>query len=230
MKIGALPGMRALRLAAALTMLPLGACAVLPYPVTPEIARTAEVDLPETVYVTVGPRRLLARMSEAIRKETPRIEIVDALEVRDAAFPDGGWSLQELLGSGRCGALAERLGVRYLVLLGPLQTRLGEEKGFFIPLALGAQSQTEDRSIGSLIVDLQRSELVCRLTASASGTQRVFHYVVILVGTLPRTEAAVIDGMAKAIASELGSLVPEGPLRIAVLAAEAGGAVPEGKR
>jgi hypothetical protein len=40
----------------------------------------------------------------------------------------------------------------------------------------------------------------------------------------------VIDGMAKAIASELGSLVPEGPLRIAVLAAEAGDAVPEGKR
>lgn len=195
-------------------------CAVLPYPVTPETVRTEDVELGERAYVTVGPRRLLARMSEAVIQRDARIELVDPLAFRDAAFPEGGWSLRELLRSERCGRLAETLGIRYLVLLGPVEAKYGEEKGFFMPLVLGAQSQSEDRSLGALVVDLARGDVACRLTATASGTQRVVHYVIILVGTLPRTEEAVVEGMADAIAKELAARSSPGPIRAALLALE----------
>lgn len=198
----------------------LAGCVVVPYPVTPEIRRIDDVEIIDPVLVTIGPRRLIDAVSESIVKHHADVELVDPLLVRDTAFPDGGWSLQELLQSGRCKAVAEQLDVQYLVLVAPAKLERGEEKGVFIPLAFGAMKASEKSTLSSVIVDLGNGSLLCQVQAEASGHERLLYYVIYIVAADPRTEAAVIEGLGKTIAETLASHRPGERLRIAVLAAE----------
>lgn len=212
------PSLRSL-LAASLSLL-LAGCVVLPYPVKPEITRIDDVEITDPVYVTIGPRRLIDAVSESIVKHHANLELIDPLSVRDAAFPDGGWSLQELLHSGRAKAVAEQLDVQYLVLLAPTKLERGEEKGILIPLAFGAMEASEKNTLSAVILDLGKGSLLCRVQAEASGHERLLYYVIYIVATDPHTEAAVIQGLGETIAETLASHKPGERLRIAVLAAE----------
>jgi hypothetical protein len=206
-------------LGASLALL-LAGCVVVPYPVKPEITRVDDVEIIDPVYVTIGPRRLIDAVSESIVKNNADIELADPLSVRDTAFPDGGWSLQELLQSGRCKAVAEQLDIQYLVLLAPAKLERGKGKGVFIPLAFGAMKASEKSTLSAVILDLARGSLLCQVQAEASGHERLLYYVIYIVAADPRTEAAVIEGLGKTIAETLASHRPGERLRIAVLAAE----------
>ena len=54
----------------------------------------------------------------------------------------------------------------------------------------------------------------------AEGDARILYYVVLIVGSDPMTESAVVEGIATSVADYLSSANADAPLRIAVLAAE----------
>jgi hypothetical protein len=201
-------------------LLQLSGCIVLPTSVTPEITRIDDVEIIGQVSLTVGPRRLIDEVSESIVKHGPEIQLVDPLAFRDAAFPEGGWALKELLQPGRPAKLAQDMDVQYLVLLAPECAARGKTKGLFIPLVVGAVSETVDSSLNALIMDLERETIVCRLKSAASGTGYMASYVIYMVATEPKTAEAAIDGLGKSIAETLSTVSPSKAPRIAVLAAE----------
>jgi hypothetical protein len=209
------------QLVAAVMLLPIAGCVVVPYPVSNETVQTDGVDTAGQVYVTVGPRELIDDVSRRIVKLNPNIELVDPLTFRDTAFPEGGWSLQELLESDRCTQVAEQLDMQYLVLLTPAVVETGEEEGFFFPLLIGAMAVSEDSTLNALIIDLRDRSVVSQLSASSSGRGRMLYYVIIIVAADPMTESAVIRGLSESIAETLAVESHFGSLRIAVLAAEA---------
>jgi hypothetical protein len=198
----------------------IGGCIVIPHPVTPNVERVDQVAVSSDVYITVGPRKLLEKVSSQIEKNSDNIEVIDPLVFRDAAFPDGGWSLNELLSSPRCIEITERLNVDYLILVGMRATEEGDLDGFFIPLVAGAGSIPEESSLSALVIDLRRQSIVCEFVATAESTGRMLYYVIVVVGTNPMTESAVIKGIADGISKELSQLGSGEVVRIAVLAAE----------
>ena len=72
-------------------------CAIVPYPVNPEVDRFDNVHLAGDTLVTVGPRVALEKVSERIEKKNSKVEVIDPILFRDSAFPQGGWQLEELL-------------------------------------------------------------------------------------------------------------------------------------
>lgn len=194
-------------------------CVVVPYPVSHETARVDEVEITDQIQVTVGPRELIEDVSSRIVKHNPNIELVDPLTFRDAAFPSGNWSLQELLKPENRTRVAEQLDIQYLVLLTSALVETGEEEGFLIPF-LGAMAVPEDSTLSALIIDLRDGSVITQLSATSSGKGRMLYYVIIIVAADPMTESAVISGLSKSIAETLAAKSHSGKLRIAILAAE----------
>ena len=74
----------------AIVQLGLAGCAVtVPVKAEPEIIRQDNPDAVVNTLVTVGPRRLLEILTKLISEAAPKVEPVDALLFRDAAFPLG---------------------------------------------------------------------------------------------------------------------------------------------
>lgn len=206
---------------AAVMIVQLAGCVIVPYPVSHENVRTDEVEITDQIYVTVGPRKLIDDVSKRIVKHNPNIELVDPLLFRDAAFPAGRWSLNELLEPDTRTRVAEQLDMQYLVLLTPMLVEEGEEEGFLIPLAFGAMAVSENSTLSAIIIDLRRGSVICQLSSSSSGHGRLLYYVIYIVAADPMTESAVISGLSESIAETLAAESHSGRLRVAVLAAEA---------
>jgi len=213
---------RGLRLAQNLSgavLLSITGCVVVPYPVSHETTQEEGVEITEQLQVTVGPRKIIEEVSEQVVKHNPNIELVDPLEFRDAAFPSGNWSLQELMKPESRTRVAEQLDMQYLVLLTAAHVEEGESEGFLIPF-LGAMAVPEDSTLSAFIIDLRQGSVVSRLNARSSGKGRMLYYVIIIIAADPMTESAVIRGMGKSIAETLAAESHSGSLRIAILAAE----------
>ena len=210
---------RLVQLLSGVILLPIAGCVVVPYPVSNETARVDEVEITDQIHVTVGPRELIENVSRRIVKHNPNIELVDPLTFRDAAFPSGSWSLQELLKPENRTRVAEQLDMQYLVLLTSALVEAGEEEGFLIPF-LGAMAVPEDSTLSALIIDLRHGSVVSQLSAKSSGKVRMLYYVIIMVAADPMTESAVISGLSESIAETLAAESHSGRLRIAILAAE----------
>lgn len=197
-------------------------CVVVPYPVSPEVTQSEAITLSaEGTRVTVGPRRLLERVAKEIRDADPRIEIVDGLTFRDLAFPEGDWTLARLLEPETGARVREGLDVTYVVLVGAMSHEEGEPKGHF-GLWIGgygaAQADWKDR-ISAVVVDLRTAQTFRRISSEGRGKQTaagLFYFVV----TFPMTDSAAIHGLGEEVAEVIAERAGDGPVRIAVMAAE----------
>ena len=205
----------------AIVQLGLAGCAVtVPVKAEPEIIRQDNPDAVVNTLVTVGPRRLLEILTKLISEAAPKVEPVDALLFRDAAFPLGGWRLHDLLDPDNRSRIVRDLQIDYLVLVSPLVYTVGGEDGFFVPLVAGAQSAEHKSSLSATIYDLNSGSPLCRFDVTAKGDEVVLYYVVIFTGTTPHVVTPTLEAMGNEIAKTIGSVAAKDRVRIAVLAAE----------
>lgn len=197
-------------------------CVVVPYSPPAESSSTpVRLEQADRVLVTVGPRQLLEDTSDALRRRDRDIEIVDSFAFRAAVFPEGDWRLSRLLDPGRRWLLAAS-GADYLVVVGPVLTGAPDERGLFVGTAYGfygAGANTTQGSALMLIVDLARGEILDALRTRAEGTDVAvgFFYGLIIHAT---TESSVRRACLDSVVETLRRVHPQGPLRLALMAAE----------
>jgi hypothetical protein len=194
--------------------------AAVPSKAIPKVTRIEKVVLPENTMVTLGPRRLLSEISHEIEESGANIEVIDGLLFRDTAFPNGGWTLQELLNPKTCSEVNRQLNVNYLVLVGSSKVTSEEEEGFMIPLLVGAMSVESASTLSAVIFDLGSGDQICQITSEARGKERVFAYVIFVVGSVPQIKTASIEGLANEVISVITELGAQETKRIAIMAAE----------
>jgi len=65
-------------------------CVFIPYPTRPDVAQSEVITVAdERTLVTLGPRKLLEKVTKEIQEANPAIDVVDGLTFRDVAFPEG---------------------------------------------------------------------------------------------------------------------------------------------
>jgi hypothetical protein len=213
--------------------LPLLICAVLtgciavPHPVEPEITESDTVVLPaEDILLTVGPRNFLELMQAALLEIDPGLEVVDGFRFRDAAFPEGGWKLAQLLISDTRERLRRDLPVDYLLLFSPMQF---EDKGvegpntltLGIPVPAGVGQVDEESTLSGVIIDLSTGRLVSQVDVTAAGSTSFAIWIILAVGTYPETGKSAMKGMARALATEIRGHSKDAHPRVVLMAAEA---------
>jgi len=185
-----------------------------------ELVRSRDVEVQDNIVVTFSPRELLEEVSGEIEESYNNIVLVDGVQFRDTAFPEGGWRLSKLLSPETCRRVSEQLNVDYLVLIGALDVSEGEEKGFLIPLLWGAVSAEGKAAITALIIDLRTGEVISKISSAATGTSHILYYVIFIAGNEPQVTSEAISSLAREIGSFITELVPKRTARIAVLAME----------
>jgi len=172
------------------------------------------------VMVTLGPRKLLEKLSKEIVNNNKKIEIVDGLLFRDTAFPEGDWSLERVLEPKVRSRVSDALNVDYLILLGSPESASGKGEGFFIPMAIGAGSGESSTKISAVIIDLKKGGVVTQIESVGSGTGLFLYYVIFIVASEPQTETGAIEGLAMEIGDVLVENTQSKRIRIAVMAME----------
>jgi hypothetical protein len=217
---GRIANLRIQLLVVVLASLNIPGCLVVPVPFPVEAETTVVEGAKVTGYLSVGPRRLIEDIALRIETFDDRIEAVDPIVFRDMAFPDGGWSIAELLKDDTCTFLRKSSGVRFLVLLvvGPPQ-RDREEKT--ISLGLGATGYaTEKSQLSAVLVDFDNGKIVCQIDSTATGRELFFVTWAGGYATNAITEPSVKSALAQAIATRLLYDAGESVVKVAVLAAE----------
>jgi len=180
------------------------------------------------IRVSVGPRRFLEEIGERIATEDPRIEVVDSLEFRDTAFPDGGWYLEDLLGPGAPRLDAGTDGVRYLAVIRDFGTTWSEDNDHItstlplLPAALGVATYADRMELAAVVVDLRTATPAAFVRVDAEGRGGMAILFWFGVVTLPQTKHGARTGIADAIANVVTRDAAGGSIRIAILAAESG--------
>ncbi len=176
---------------------------------------------PGEVIVSVGPRNLIEQVAEEITKADARIEITDPITFRDAAFPNGGWTVSHLFQEGNCRRVSNELDVDYLVLIGGVKKIPGDEAGGIIIYIgfYGAGYSEEEVSLSATIIDLKNERLLHGVNSSAKG---IFSGVGLFYGLFitPMTESGAIEGLGHGIAKTIIDNDTTEKVRIAVLALE----------
>lgn len=204
-----------------MTILISSGCVIVPVPVKPKLERLEVTGIADDIRVSVGPRQLLEEVGEKIVKAKNNIEIIDALEFRDTAFPEGGWRLVDLLDPETARRTADNLDVSHLVLIQPGKLNEWEETlNVFVPLAFGVGAGEETSSLTVTIVDLYAPDELRKTRVTAVGKARMFMLVIYGIGTEPMTAGSVYKGIASAILNEMEENERNGPVRIALLATE----------
>lgn len=205
----------------------LSGCIAVPHDVDPEIAKSAEAVLPaEEILLTVGPRQFLDTMQEALQDVDPDLDIVEGMTFRDTAFPNGGWTLAEMLTPAGRERVRRELAMDYLLLFGPLQYESGDLEGpntlaIGMPVAAGFGQVDEESTLSGLIVDLSDGTVVSQVDVTATGSTSFAVWIIVAVGTYAETGESAVHGMASALATEIRGHSDKPQPRIALLAAEA---------
>jgi hypothetical protein len=209
-------GRSSLLLALLLLFLP-SACVMVPYTPSAESTRALyTIEAEENLIVTLGPRKLLDSVSKALKKEASAIELVDRLEFRDRAWPDGGWTLHQLLeGRGPGGLPADSL-----VLVGRIHrtTKKWGEMGIYLGF-FGLMKDDETAELSALVIDLRTMQPVTVVTTTTKGSDfgvGLFYGLFIIADM----EKSVLRGLSRDIALVLTEIGAGKPLRVAVMAAE----------
>lgn len=201
----------------------LSSCVILPYTPSAETVRSpCPMPLEEKVQLNIGPRHLLDEVAGEIQSRLPAMVEVDRLEFRDAAFPDGGWTLGQLLdGEQGCRNLPQP--ADYLVLIGQPQYDTVDSKGgvaFYLGF-FGAGKSTSTGDFSALVIDLRHCCPVNVVTAESEGTNLgagLFYGLFIY----PMVDRSVLDGLGRGVADLLAESSSGAPLRVVVMAAESG--------
>ena len=197
-----------------------------PYPVKPDVSRTEDVSLAANdIEVTLEPRFLLRKFSEALQDAHQNIEIVDDPKLISAALPEGGRALRDVLRPDNCRHIAEQLNVTYLVLIGSLYEHEGELEGSFMIFigAWGVGKQELEARFSATIIDLSSGNPLCQVTADADATIAFAGWFFpFIVGPWAEGDLNTI----KSVADEVGKVIVEDAnsetVRIVVMAGESG--------
>jgi hypothetical protein len=200
-------------------------CAIVPYPVIPEVDRFDNVHLAGDTLVTVGPRVALEKISERIEKKSSKVEVIDPIVFRDSAFPQGGWQLEELLESERCRSVVDELGVRYLVLVGGGAEDVRDEMGIMMPMMMPAGFMTMHATevLSAVVLDLESGDPSRRFRYEMEGLGVMAVWVIFVAAFVPISGRSAEKSLGTALARFFEEKGHDGELRIAVLAAEASG-------
>lgn len=197
-------------------------CIMIPYEPGAEVSSSHEGHMPlGEMMVTVGPRELLEEVSEEIVKAGARIEIIDPIAFRDAAFLNGDWRITRLLEKGNCRRVSRELGIEYLVLIGEVKKIQGDEVGgidIWIGF-YGAGYSEEEIRLSATMIDLKNERHLFDITSSAQGT---FSGVGLFYGLfiVPMTESGAIEGLGREIAKQIRDSSAKENIKVAVLAME----------
>lgn len=197
-------------------------CVIVPYKPGAEVVETLDVPLdPANIMVTLGPRRLVEEVTEAIIDADKDIRVVSAVDFLDVAIPGDDLTLQGLLTSGSAQRARSQLGADYLVLVGERKEYTTDEFGGMIPYMgfYGLYKEKEHTTLLSTIVDLANARPMADVSAHAQGTSAGAgaFYGLFLV---PMTDSSARDGLARGLVASLRHAAGRGPLAIAVAAGE----------
>jgi len=204
-------------LAAAVT-----SCIMIPYEPDSEVSLSDAGPLSSSeMMVTVGPRTLLAQVSDAIAAAETRVKIADPVVFRDAAFPDGDWRVARLFEKGNCIRAAKESDIQYLVLVGKMEEIILKEVGgidMWIGFYGAGYAEGESR-LSATIVDLFEEHPMHDVRSAAKGTTSgvgLFYGLFIV----PRTDASAIKGLGREIAKTIIDSTEMETVNVAVLAIE----------
>jgi hypothetical protein len=197
-------------------------CVIVPYKPKAEVVdrRDVEVDS-SSIVVTIAPRQLIEKFTEAIEDEDEAITVVPPQEFIDAAFIDQDASLAKMLEPETCARVRERVQTDYLVLIGEVTESTQDEHGgmaFYMGF-FGAQSSEEHATAVATVIDLVNARPLAEVSSHAQGRSRgvgAFYGLFVV----PLTDSSARDGLARAVVADIRSQSGPGKLRIAVLAAE----------
>lgn len=209
------------RLAFAPALAWLAGCLYLPY--SPSATTTLEpptLDDPRTVLLSVGPRNDLAELQAGLLRRCERCEAIDGLSFRDAVFPDGGWTLAELLDPNARARVAGS-GAEFLIVLEPQRDETTFTWGFMFYYAIffGFGLERPRVTSSALLVELERGEPLERVRATAEGLSIGIGWVFALF-IVADSERGSRDAVLDRLAAALVAARPDGPIRFAALAAE----------
>jgi len=210
-----------------LTSVVMGGCVVVPYKPPADVVRNQEVALdPANTVITLGPRKQIEELAEAIREEDKAITVVAAQEFLDIAFLDADITLARALEPATCARVHDKLGTDYLVLAGTVTRRAGEKQGGLLVTFgfYGAGSQKEHVTALATVIDLRKAQLLGDVNSHAEGTMvgvGLFYGLFVI----PMTGTSAREGLARGLVSAMREQSGPGALRIAVLAAETGSPV-----
>lgn len=199
----------------------LSGCVVVPYTpkadVTPAVASLEDA---AHTFVTIGPRRFLEDVGKEIVRLDPKIKLVDNLALRDALFPNGGWSLEELLQEASRPNLAAS-GADYLAIIGPPKVGKTDSSGMFLwyLISLGAEKSTMHSSLSAMLVDLKQGQTTGGVNIRVDGEGAAVGYVYAVIVT-PMMDASLLQGTASGIVQAVRRMRPGGNVRIGLLARE----------
>lgn len=208
-------------LSALLALLALGSCVIVPYPTSAELSvSAAPVPAAEFTLVSIGRRAELEQAYRELLERSERLESLLALEVRDAAFPEGGWSLAELLDTASVARLAP-LELDLLVLLEPRRdVTLSSWGEFTFYLGFyGLQSDRLRTTYAAWLYDPRRGRLLERVEASSTGST-FFIGLFYALFVVPLTEWSAADEFFDELVERLERSATGPRARFAVLALE----------
>jgi hypothetical protein len=194
-------------------------CVYIPYPVPAEVKYVENATFPEDAILTLGPRDLLADVAESITERDSNIEVVDGQLFRDTAFPQGNWTLNNMLMPETCNRINKQLDVDYLVVVSTEGIIQGEEEGFYF--LVGAMVADEEFTIDAILLDLKSAKSICQISSEAHGKEKAFFWIIVGVGAGPTTKSSAITDLGEEIATVIRKNIKSGKISIAIMAAEA---------
>jgi len=194
-------------------------CVYIPYPVPAEVKYVENATFPEDAILTLGPRDLLADVAESITERDSNIEVIDGQLFRDTAFPQGNWTLNNMLMPETCDRINKQLDVDYLVVVSTEGIIQGEEEGFYF--LVGAMVADEEFTIDAMLLDLKTGKSVCQISSEAHGKEKAFIWIIVGVGAGPTTKSSAITDLGEEIATVIRKNIKSGKISIAIMAAEA---------
>lgn len=200
----------------------LAGCVVVPYRPEADVALTTDFALdPTAILVTAGPLKLLQKVGESLSREDRKFTVVDPAEFANVAFLDEDVRLARLLDPAVCARVREQLGVRYVVLLGEVEEETLEERGFMAVYLgfFGAAKSKERAALVATIIDVDRAQPLTDVRSSAEGSSMgvgMFYGLFVV----PMTESSAKAGLVRGVATSIRKSAGEGPLTLAVMAAE----------
>ena len=200
----------------------LGACVPVPIPVKPDVAEVGTLVPTPDIYLAAEPAALHEELARRVQKKNRHIEVVAPLDFCDAAFPEGGSRLADLLAAD--GDLTDVLGVRYLAVVEEISAT-ASDAGFMtstlplFPGALGAVSYSNRIVMTALVIDLASRSRVAYRRLEGEGRGFGVSLLVYGVFTIPMTWRGIKNGIAGVIAEAVASEAGGQPVRIAILGA-----------
>lgn len=193
-------------------------CVYIPYPVPADVKYVQNASFPEDAILTLGPRDLLADVAESITERDSNIEVIDGELFRDTVFPEGDWTLNNMLVPETCRRINKQLDVDYLVVVSTEGIVEGEAEGFYF--LVGAMVSDEEFTIDAMLLDLKSGDSVCQIRSEAHGKEKGFIWIIVMIAAGPTTKSSAITDLGEEIASVIRENTKSEKVSIAIMAAE----------